>query len=469
MTTAPTDPERDGGHLQRRLGLASAISITVGSVIGSGIFLKPLKISQALPNEGWIFGLWIALGAICLFGAFAYAELGTMFPEAGGQYAFLREGWGRGVSFLYGWALFWIINSGTIAALSIAFADYLLPLFGVDMAAEADAPRLKLAVASVMVIGLAIVNHFGVLWGAVLQNVSTVGKVGALAVLVVAGLMLIGGHETGAQAATAAAASPLTVGGLVAAFIGIFWAYEGWYQLPFNAAELKRPQRDLPLGLIVGMVILIVTYVAVNAIYLRAVPFDEMRALKFDPEVPRLAVARVFTPRAADYLTLLVALSVLGSANPGLLSTPRGFYAMGRDGMVPRALTWVHPRWGTPTVAIWTQAFWSIALVVGLRGFHDVTAFVVFATFIFYALTVGAVYRLRRTRPDLPRTYRCMGYPITPALFIVVAVAFVVALLTDPAEQRNALIGLGLLATGLPFYAWQRRKAARSAVGETAQ
>lgn len=467
MTTAPTDQTRDGGHLQRRLGLASAISITVGSVIGSGIFLKPLSISQALPGVGWIYALWIALGAVCLFGAFAYAELGTMFPEAGGQYAFLREGWGRGVSFLYGWALFWIINSGTIAALSIAFADYLLPLFGVDMAVEADSPRLKIAVAAVMVIGLALVNHFGVLWGAVVQNVSTVGKVGALAVLVVAGLMLIGGHEAAAQASTAAAVSPLTVGGLVTAFIGIFWAYEGWYQLPFNAAELKRPQRDLPLGLIVGMLILIVTYAAVNAIYLRVVPFEEMRALQFDREVPHLAVARVFSPRVADYLTLLVAVSVLGSANPGLLSTPRGFYAMGKDGMVPRALTWVHPRWGTPTVAIWTQAFWSIALVVGLRGFHDVTAFVVFATFIFYALTVASVYRLRRTRPDHPRPYRCMGYPLTPALFIIVAVAFVVALLTDPAEQRNALIGLGLLATGLPFYFWQRRRA--PTLGETAR
>jgi APA family basic amino acid/polyamine antiporter len=480
MTTAPTDPahaaarrtfaEGDGGHLQRRLGLSSAISITVGAVIGSGIFLKPLSISQALPGVGWIYALWAALGAVCLFGAFAYAELGTMFPEAGGQYAFLREGWGRGVAFLYGWALFWIINSGTIAALAIAFADYLLPLFDVDMQAEAVSPRLKIVVASAMVIALAIVNHFGVLWGAVVQNVSTAGKVGALAVLVVAGLVLIGGHaETGAQASAAAAASPLTVGGLVTAFIGIFWAYEGWYQLPFNAAELKRPQRDLPLGLIVGMLILIVTYVAVNAIYLRAVPFEEMRALQFDREVPHLAVARVFSPRVADYLTLLVAVSVLGSANPGLLSTPRGFYAMGRDGLVPRALTWVHPRWGTPSVAIWSQALWSIALVVGLRGFHDVTAFVVFAAFLFYGLTVAAVYRLRRARPDHPRPYRCMGYPLTPALFIAVAIAFVVALLTDPAEQRNALIGLVLLATGLPFYFWQRRRADRLALGETAR
>jgi APA family basic amino acid/polyamine antiporter len=476
MTTAPTDPAfaAESGHLQRRLGLASAVSITVGSVIGSGIFLKPLSISQALPSVGWIYALWIALGAVCLFGAFAYAELGTMFPEAGGQYAFLREGWGRGVAFLYGWALFWVINSGTIAALSIAFAEYLLPLFGVDMQAEAEAPRLKIAVAAVMVVGLAVINHFGVLWGAVVQNVSTIAKVGALAVLVVAGIALVGGHETATAVAQApAAAVPLSVGGLVTAFIGIFWAYEGWYQLPFNAAELKRPKRDLPLGLIVGMLILILTYAAVNAIYLHAVPFEEMRALHEDREVPQLAVSRIFSPSVASYLTLLVAISVLGSANPGLLSTPRGFYAMAKDGLVPRALTWVHPRWGTPTVAIWTQALWSIALVVGLRGFHDVTAFVVFASFLFYGLTVASVYRLRRKLPDHPRPYRCKGYPLTPALFILVAVAFVTALLTNPSssversrEQRNALVGLGILASGVPVYLWRRRRANRAALGE---
>jgi len=458
----PASPQP--GHLQRRLGLTSAISITVGAVIGSGIFLKPLTIAQSLPGEGWIYGLWIGLGAVCLFGAFAYAELGAMFPQAGGQYAFLREGWGRGVAFLYGWALFWVINSGTFAALSIAFADYLLPLFGVDMQAEAQSPRLKILVASVMIVGLALANHLGVIWGAVLQNVSTVAKLGALAVLVVGGVALFGSADVAAAAPQAtAAAVQLSVAGLVTAFIGIFWAYEGWYQLPFNAAELKRPERDLPRGLILGMLILVATYAAVNAIYLRVVPYEEMRALHFDRDVPELTVARIFSPRVADYLTLLVAVSVLGSANPNLLSSPRAFYAMGQDGLVPRALTWVHPRWGTPTVSIWVQALWSIVLVVGLRGFHDVTAFVVFAAFLFYGLTVAAVYRLRRARPDHPRPYRCFGYPLTPALFILVAIAFVAALLTDPAEQRNALIGLALLATGLPYYFWQRRSSARAA------
>jgi amino acid transporter len=442
------------GQLQRRLGLTSAVSITVGAVIGSGIFLKPLSVSQSLPSEGWIYLLWVGLGLVCLFGAFAYAELGAMFPEAGGQYAFLREGWGRLPAFLYGWTFFWVINAGTIAALAIAFADYFLPLFGVDTAAESSR-LIKLSVASSMILLLAFVNHFGVALGALLQNVATFAKVGSLLMLVVGGMMVISGNSGATPPPPAeGAATTLTVGGLVTAFLGIFWAYEGWYQLPFNAAELKRPERDLPRGLIFGMIILIIAYTAVNAMYLHVVPFDEMRSIPkgMDQRVPFLTVERVFSTGVANYLTLFVAISVLGSANPNLLSSPRAFYAMGQDGLVPKILTRVSPRWGTPVAAIWSQALCAILIIAVLQGFHDVTAFVVFAGFLFYGLTVAAVYRLRVTKPHLPRPYRCTGYPFTPALFIAVAVAFVAALLSDPGERANAIYGLAILASGVPAY-----------------
>lgn len=452
----------------RRLGLTSAVSITVGAVIGSGIFVKPMKIAQSLPGEHWIYLLWVGLGLVCLFGAFAYAELGAMFPEAGGQYAFLREGWGRGVGFLYGWTFFWVINSGTVAALAIVFADNLLPLCGVDMAAERAEPRWRLLVSLVMILALATVNHFGVWFGALLQNLSTFAKLGAIGLIFLGGLWFSGGEPYVVPPdLPEGVATSLSIGGLAAAFTGIFWAYEGWYQLPFNAAELKRPERDLPLGLIVGMVILIVTYTAINAIYLHVVPFEEMRHLTDQMEVPRLTIARVFSPGAAHYLTLLIAISVMGAANPNLLSSPRAFYAMAEDGMVPKVLLAVHPRWGTPTVAIWVQALWAMAIVAvpavtpadwGLRSFDDVTVFVVFAGFLFYGLTVAAVYRLRRSRPELLRPYRCTGYPVTPVLFIVVSVVFVAALLSDPEQQLNAAYGLGILAAGLPFYFWRVRR-----------
>jgi len=445
------------GQLQRRLGLASAISITVGAVIGSGIFMKPLSVAQSLPNEGWIYALWIGLGAVCLFGAFAYAELGAMFPEAGGQYAFLREAWGPAVGFLYGWVFFWAINAGTMAALATAFAEYSLPWLTPSAMDERQDPSGHVVViASGMILGLAVINHFSVTFGAGLQNLSTLAKVGALGLIVAGGLYYLGGDPI-VHAKAPGAVAGLHVSGLVTAFVGIFWAYEGWYQLPFNAAELTRPDRQLPLGLIGGLLVLIVIYAAVNAVYLQTVPLAEMRGLSMERQVPYLAISRIFSPGLADYLNLLVAISVLGAANPNLMSSTRAFYAMARDGVLPKMLTRVHPRHGTPTIAIWAQAIWSVLLVVYLRHFHDITAFVVFAAFLFYALTVAAVYRLRRIRPDHPRPYRCTGYPLTPALFIVVAVAFVLALLSDPDERKNALIGLIILFAGLPYYFWRKR------------
>jgi APA family basic amino acid/polyamine antiporter len=268
--------------------------------------------------------------------------------------------------------------------------------------------------------------------------------------------------------AAAQAPASLSSAGILTAFIGIFWAYEGWYQLPFNAAELKRPERNLPLGLIVGMVVLMVVYLAINAIYLQVVPFQEMRGLPAgaNQQVPYLTIARIFSSDVADYLTLLVAISILGAANPNLLSSTRAFYAMGQDGLVPKAMNWVHPKYGTPSVAIWTQALWAVMLVVGMKNFHDITAFVVFESFLFYALTVAAVYRLRSTRPTLQRPYRCGGYPLTPAIFVLFSLGFIIVLLLNPEERSRALIGLGILAAGIPYYYWRKRYYPLAAEGE---
>jgi APA family basic amino acid/polyamine antiporter len=204
-----------------------------------------------------------------------------MFPEAGGQYAFLREGWGRFTGFLYGWTFFWVINAGTMAALALAFAENLLPLFGVDVVAEKQDPGILLAVASGMILVLAVVNHFGVGLGALIQNLSTFAKLASLGAIILGGVFAAGLDAPAVAAAPAASsATTLTVTGLVSAFMAIFWAYEGWYQLPFNAAELKRPERDLPYGLVGGMLILIAVYLLVNVIYLRAVPFAEMQVCR---------------------------------------------------------------------------------------------------------------------------------------------------------------------------------------------
>lgn len=447
------------GQFQRRLGLASAISITVGAVIGSGIFLKPLIVSQSLPSPTWIFALWALLGLVCLCGALAYAELGALFPQAGGQYVFLREAWGPQVAFLYGWVFFWAINSGTLAALATAFADYALPLFASHMPNSASEATLTTATASAMILFLALVNHYGVKFGALLQNVSTLAKLGSLG-LILAGGLWVEGSVADTMPWQSNNPPNVSTGGWLTAFIGIFWAYEGWYQLPFNAAELKHPKRMLPLGLIAGMAILILAYVGMNAIYLRMVPFDEMRGLPAGAgqQVPYLTVARIFSTPVADYLSLLVAISILGAANPNLLCSTRAFYAMGEDGLAPKSLQQIHPRHGTPSVAIWTQAAWAVVLVVYLQNFHDITAFVVFESFLFYGLTVAAVYRLRHTRPELPRPYLCGGYPYTPALFILASLGFATTLLLDDKGRHQALVGLAILVTGIPYYLWQQAR-----------
>jgi APA family basic amino acid/polyamine antiporter len=283
-----------------------------------------------------------------------------------------------------------------------------------------------------------------------------------LGLLIVGGFVASGGGDAPAAAPVAGAGtSALSVAGMLTAFTGIFWAYEGWYQMPFNAAELKRPERNLPLGLIGGMVVLIAVYLFVNLVYLRVVPFAEMQAMPAGTpatQVASLTVERVFSPQLAGYLTLLIAISIFGAANPNMLSSPRAFYAMAQDELVPPILQRISPRWGTPTVAIWVQALVGVLLVLALQTFGDVTDFVVFAAFLFYALTVAAVYRLRAVRPMAPRPYRCTGYPVTPALFIGVALVFVVAMLRDADKQRNALKGLAIVLAGLPYYWWWTRR-----------
>ena len=468
--------------------------ITVGSVIGSGIFLKPLEIAQSLPSAGWIHAAWIGLGAVCLFGAFAYAELAAMLPEAGGQYAFLRESWGRFVAFLYGWCFLLVINTGTLAGLAVAFADQIDTLWGAlhggggGGAAGGAAATVatangavhnidsgaRLGIAMAMILVLAIVNHYGVGWGALLQNVSTFAKLAALAALVIGGFAAFGG--SGASPAAAAAdgggGSGSGSGGigvskpLVTGLLAIFWAYEGWYQLPYSAAELKRPERDLPRGLVWGMLILVATYGLVNAAYLHVVPLQEMRTFEVKEAVPRSFVERVFGGGAANALTLAICISVFGAGNPNLLSSPRACYAMAQDGLLPRWLMKIHPVWQTPSAAIWMQAAWAAALVFCLQTFTDITEFVVFVSLAFYALTVASVYVLRRRRPGAARPYRCGAYPFGPAVFIVVVLTVDVVVLMSPANRDNALKGLLIVATGAPVY-WLMRRGRRGAAGAT--
>jgi APA family basic amino acid/polyamine antiporter len=344
-----------------------------------------------------------------------------------------------------------VTSTGAVAALSIAFASSLATLAPLSANGQ-------IAVAVGMIFTLALVNHFGVRWGALLQNLSTLAKLLSLFGIVIAGFVIyrgvaaVAGSTEGAVATPAAVAPSSLLGGLIVASVAIFWAYEGWYVLPFNSAELRRPERDLPRGLIWGVFILIVVYTTVNAAYLHVVPFDEMRAMSSEPEVPKTVIARAFGAGAGAMLAIMICISTFGAANPSLLSNARCFYAMARDGMAFPSMMRVHGVYGTPTVAIWAQALWASLLVVVLKTFRDITEFVVFAGLIFYGLAVAAVYLLRRRRPSAPRPYRCLGYPLTPAIFIAAVVFVDVYTLLDPRMRINALYGIGILALGAVVY-----------------
>lgn len=433
--------------LRRELGLGSAILLTVGSVLGSGIFMKPLLLSKVLPDESAILWAWLALGLVCTAGALAFAELGAMFPDAGGQYRFLLEAHGKFVAYVYGWTLLLVINTGSLAGLAVAVSDNLQRLLGFDSLANE-------AVAIGIILVLAAVNHFGVRAGALLNSVTTLAKLGALAVVLVAGVLATRTESVVSSAAPVS--SGVTLTGLAAAAVAIFWAYEGWYQLSFSAGEIRKPERNVPLALACGMAVLVVLYTSINAIYLKLVPLPEMRDMATGDMVPRAAVARGLGPGMADGITALIAVSAFGAAIPNLLSTPRALYAMARDGLFPSAFVALSPRFGTPARAIWAQAIWASVLVVVLRAFDDLTKYVVFAALIFYALAVLGVFILRRRRPDLPRPFRCPGYPVTPALFVLIVLGVIVVTLTDPAEQRNALLGLVVISLASLSYGFTR-------------
>ncbi|MAG58743.1 MAG: hypothetical protein CMJ83_20835, partial [Planctomycetes bacterium] len=359
--------------------------------------------------------------------------------------------------FLYGWCLLLVINTGTLAALAVVFSSNLAKI--VPMQTEpvwATSWGVSLTVQDLigisMIVSLAVVNHFGVRWGALFQNVSTTAKLLALGAIVVGGFFAFDADVEAPPTDAVAPPMPDLVSGMVIAAVALFWAYEGWHQLAFSAAEMKDPKRDIGRGLIIGIVVLVVTYLAVNAVYLHVIPLEEMRRYGGDADVPHAAMVRIFGGAAGSWFAALICLSVYGASNPNMLSAPRAFYAMAKDGAVPEVLTRVHSRWRTPHVAIWVQTAWAVLLLFLLKTFENLTEFVVFAALIFYALVVAGVFALRRRKPDLDRPFRCPGYPVTPLLFIAVVLFVDIRLLMQEDDRDNALKGLVII--GAVVLAW---------------
>ena len=433
---------------KRALGPFDATMVVIGGIIGSGIFINPYIVAQRLDSSALVLGAWVAGGAIALAGAYSYAELGALFPRAGGQYVYLRDAYHPIAGFLYGWALLALIESGAIAAVAITFANYALRLAG-----RPDVAAVPVAIGAIVL--LSIINYLGVKPGSRVLNVLVVLKVAALAALIVAGAMVPAQPGWWSAARPSSASGVTTVLSFGAALIPILFAYGGWQNANYVAEEIENPRRNLPLSLLAGTVAVVVIYVLVNAVYLRALGLEGLAATTTPASKAAEGMFGTFGDR---FVTAAIAISTFGFLDLAILAPTRVYYAMAADGVFLPALARLHPRYRTPWLAIVIQSTWSCVLAATGR-YEQLLNYVVFADWIFFGLTVGTVLVFRRTVPlrdRPPDVYRAPGYPFVQILFILISAAVVLSVVRD--DPSSAIRGALLLALGIPVFWWFTRK-----------
>jgi amino acid transporter len=431
--------------LVRRLGLWSSIGIVIGITIGGGIFRTPAGIAARVPDPAFMLGVWILGGLVVLCGALAFAELSAAMPETGGMYVYLREGWGRPYAFLYGWAQLVLIRASALGGISSVFGEYFLRVFGVDPALHPAWADYLAAAAIVIAAGTNIV---GVRLGALFAGISTVTKFGALAFLVIVSFLL--GGDAGASvsnfASTGAAVDPGLFG---LALISVMWAYDGFADLTFASGEVTDPQRNLPRAIIFGTLAIIAIYLLSNAAYLYVTPIDRLKDSRL---IAADTLGATLGQAGVSFIAVVVMISTFGSLMGSMLASPRIFFAMADDRLFFRPIAAVHPAWNTPYVAIILAGVLGVAMVM-TQTFEQLTDTFVLAMWPFYALSVGAIYTLRRSQPHLNRPYKVVGYPFVPAVFIAAATYLVInALITDPLWTT---VTFAVVLAGLPvYYLW---------------
>jgi APA family basic amino acid/polyamine antiporter len=433
---------------KRALGPFDATMVVIGGIIGSGIFINPYIVAQRLDSSMLVLAAWIAGGVVALAGAFAYAELGALFPKAGGQYVYLRDAYHPLAGFLYGWALLLMIETGAIAAVAITFATYALRLAG-----QPSTAAVPLAVASIVV--LSAINYFGVKPGSRVLNVFVVLKVAALAVLIAAGAFApaFDGWLSASRPSPPGTSVLVAFG---AALVPILFAYGGWQNANYIAEEIDNPRRNLPLSLLAGTAAVVAIYVLVNVVYLRALGLD---GLAQTTTPASKAAAMMFGAFGDRFVTAAIAISTFGFLDLAILAPTRVYYAMAADRVFLPALARLHPAYRTPWVAIVVQSAWACGLALTGR-YEQLLNYVVFADWIFFGLTVGSVMIFRRRVPLAqrpPDAFRAPGYPVVQIAFALVAAGVVLSVVG--ADPFSASAGAALLALGVPVFFVFRSKA----------
>jgi basic amino acid/polyamine antiporter, APA family len=447
--------------LVRGLGLLDSVLLLVSGIIGSSIFLTAKDIAGPLPQPMLFLLVWVIGGVISLFGCVAFAELGSMFPESGGQYVYLREAYGDLVAFLYGWMLFAVANGGSIAALSVASAAYTGQVFPIVSQEHVVLSLAGITITRAHVFALLLialvtyVNVVGLRWGTLLQNLSTWTKFAAMAAFVFLGFAIGKGDWSHFRSHGVGLTMGLHPTQLISvmgiALIAVFWAYDGWVYITWVAGEVKEPRRNVPLAMVLGVLVVGVIYMAMNVTYLYALPLTEIARHE---TIAHAAAAALFSPHAAMWLSLTIAVSCFGAAATCTLSGARVYLAMAQDGVFFKRMAVIHPKWRTPAFSLIGQGIWAALLTLSGR-YDQLYTYVIYGMVLSYTLTVFGMFLLRWKRPEIPRPYRCTGYPWLPAIYVLVGAAWTLnTIITRPTE---AFWGTAIVLVGVPGYLYWKR------------
>jgi len=481
--------DRRSVTLPRVLGPVDAFCVVVGSVIGSGIFLVPATVAHEVPFMSGIVMVWVIGGIFSAAGALTLAELGAMLPQAGGLYVFLRAAYGPLLAFLFGWVELLIVRSGSMATLAAAFARYFTQLRPPPEAISAEMWQASVAVLAIAAV--TTVNVLGTRAGGTLQVLGTILKVGGVGVLMVLPFLFGRGSVANLSPLWPRAMEGSIFTGMMTAMVGVLWAYDGWTNVTPLAEEIRDPSRNIPRSLLMGMAVLIAIYLGMTLAYHFVLPMSAIASANREAGHVEKAVAAVYCMdllgvRGVVFISILVMCSTFISLNGNALTGPRAYFAMSRDGLFPRGLCKVHPRFHTPANAVLSQGIWAIVLTItgtllivvppptdsdvlpalikaaweklNTTPLYDLLfTYVIFGANVFYLLAIASVFVLRVRRPDLPRPYRTLGYPFTPLLYVAAALLLLGNMLADHQSQVQSLAGIGIILLGLPAYWFFRR------------
>jgi APA family basic amino acid/polyamine antiporter len=456
--------------LIRGLSLLDSVLLLVSGIIGSSIFLTAKDIAGPLPQPMLFLLVWVIGGVISLFGCVAFAELGSMFPESGGQYVYLREAYGDLVAFLYGWMLFAVANGGSIAALSVASAVYTGQVFPIVSQDHIVLHLAGITITRAHLFGLLLiailtfVNVVGLRWGALLQNLSTWTKFIAMAAFVFLGFAIGKGdwsHFSSHGVGLTAGLHPAQlISAMGVALIAVFWAYDGWVYVTWVAGEVKEPRRNVPLAMVLGVLVVGAIYMAMNITYLYALPLSEIAQHE---TIAHAAATALFSPHAAVWLSLMIAVSCFSAAATCTLSGARVYLAMAQDGVFFKRMAVIHPKWRTPAFSLIGQGIWAALLTVSGR-YDQLYTYVIYGMVLSYTLTVIGMFLLRWKRPEIPRPYRCTGYPWLPAIYVLVGTAWTLnTIITRPTQ---AFWGTAIVLAGVPGYLYWKRSSRKATAVE---